>query len=122
MGFDLRSTSGEEFWFNNSGWRYLMTFAEAHGFEWPRDSRGEEKDALTADDAAALADAIERGIGQESLSELAKRVSTELTSLLVTPSESPLFSNEPLAFRPDVIDSWRQFIHFARKGGFSIEF
>ena len=122
MGVDLRSTSGDEFQFSNSGWRYLIAFAETHGFQWPIEVDGEDKDALDADEAAALARAIERGMGSGSSSEMAQRISTELTKLLVTPSSSELFSNEQLIFRPETVDHWIRFVSFARSGGFSMEF
>ena|SRR2546423_6388659 len=122
MGFDLMSESGEEFQFNNSGWRYLMEFAEAHGFRWPVESSGEEKDALSADESSALADAIERGIGDGSSFEIAARVSDELTKRLVTPTDSPLFRNDPLKFDARTIDYWNEFVRFARRGGFSMTF
>jgi hypothetical protein len=32
MSFDLRNDAGEELSFNNTGWRYLIEFAVAHGF------------------------------------------------------------------------------------------
>jgi hypothetical protein len=122
MGVDLRSTSGEEFQFSNSGWRYLIAFAEAHGFSWPLESNGEEREALDADQAAALANAVDRGIGSESSEQAARRASAELTKLLVTPSPSTLFSDEPLNFPPETIEQWKRFIGFALAGGFSMEF
>ena|SRR5437879_1408238 len=120
MSVDLQSTSGEEFDINNSGWRYLLTFAKANGFSWPLADDGEEKEDLTEDQAKALADAIERGMGSGSPSEIADRVSAELTRLLVTPSKSPMFPDEPLKFSARTMDYWKHFIRFARTGGFSI--
>jgi hypothetical protein len=122
VGFDLQSETGEQFWFNNRGWRYVLTFAEAHGFRWPLEPDGEEKETLDAPQAAALADAIERGLGSDGSAAAADRVSAELTALLVTPSDSPVFSDAPLRFEAKTIDYWRQFIAFARLGGFEIDY
>jgi hypothetical protein len=67
MSFDLVSECGEQLDFNNSGWRYLLEFAELHGFTWPVDDAGEDRDSLTSDQAKALADAVERGIADRPL-------------------------------------------------------
>jgi len=122
MGFDPRSTSGEEFQFNNLGWRNLITFAEAHGFRWPINAEGDEHEVLDATEAAAIAAAIELGLGHGSDVDTAAKVSEELTKLLVTPSVSPLFPTNPIRFDARGVEHWRQFVRFARGGGFSIQF
>jgi hypothetical protein len=120
MGFDLRSDSGDEFWINNTGWRYLLTFAAAHGFCWPLKDDGDEYESLTADEAGLLANAVEHGMGEEPSLALAAKVSAVLTRLLVTPSDSTLFRDDPIELKPSSIEHWRDFVRFARKGGFSL--
>jgi hypothetical protein len=122
MGFDLTSESGEKFQFSNSGWRHMMEFAKSHGFVWPAAEGEEDKGELTATEAAALASAIEQGIGDAPASEIAPVVSEHLTKLLVTPSRSDRFPIDPIRIKPRTIDYWRQFIRFARLGGFSVCF
>ena len=122
MGVELSSESGEQFQSNSSGWRYLTEFAGAHGFRWPATESGEEIDALDAHQAAALANAVEQGIGRGTSAESAVRVSEELTNLLVPPTDSPMFKNDPLKFEERTIDYWKEFIRFARCGGFTLSF
>jgi hypothetical protein len=122
MGVDLRNATGEEFYINNSGWRYLIEFAQAHGFRWPTAQDGDEDEALTAAEASELANAIDRGIGDGPPDDVARRVAEELTKLLVTPSKSPIFPQNPIAISAKTIDYWREFTRFARRGGFSIQF
>ncbi len=57
MGVDLIKDAGDEFQFNNSGWRYLIAFSEMHGFAWPSDAGVDATNSLSVDEAAALADA-----------------------------------------------------------------
>jgi len=121
MGVDLRNELGEKFFINNTGWRYLLEFARARGFAWPMDQAGDEAEALTSTQSAALASAIEVGIGDGRAEEVAIRVSEELTRRLVTPSTSPIFRQEPIALPAKTIDYWREFARFARRGGFAIE-
>jgi hypothetical protein len=122
MGFDLRSVSGEQFWMNNTGWRYLLTLAEAHGFRWPANADDEENQALTADEAVLLANVIERQLGDEGSAALTSKISQELTKLLVIPSSSPQFRNDPIQITAQSVDHWREFVQFARKGGFSLSY
>src|SRR5262245_50985871 len=122
MAVELQSEVGEEFEFNNRGWHYLNQFAEVLGFCWPHDSDGAEKRSLSKSEASELADAIERGVGSGSPSEIAVRVSALLTQRLVVPSKSPLFANDPIKIEARTIDYWKQFVRFARRGGFSVEY
>jgi hypothetical protein len=122
MGFDFASESGEEFWINTTDWRHLLTFAEAHGFRWPVKEDGEEYQSLTANDAGLLANVIERGLGDESSTALVSKISEELSRLLVTPSDSPLFRGDPIEVTERSLDYWREFASFARKGGFTLCF
>jgi hypothetical protein len=121
MGVDLISESGAEFRFTGSGWGYVIAFAEAHGFTWPTDDAGEDEVTLEAREAGALADAIERGIGAGTADEVARRVSRELTELLVTTSKSSMFPDAPIVLQARTIEYWREFVRFARSGGFSLD-
>ena len=122
MSFDLVSDSGQEMTVSNSGWRYLMEFATAHGFAWPKREDGEDADALNGEQARELADAIEKGMGPGTTSEIATRVSEQLTKLLVIPSNSESFRDDPIPMTARSIEYWREFTAFARAGGFSVDF
>src|SRR4051794_26619683 len=122
MGVDLLSSSGEEFYFNNAGWRYLLTYAEAHGFRWPAAPDGDERDGLSAEEAADLAGVLEQCLAGRSLTDAAAHVSMELTNLLLIPSESELFRDDPVKVTAQTIEHWLRFAQFARTGGFSVMF
>jgi hypothetical protein len=120
MGVDLINDAGEEFQFRNAGWKFLLEFAESAGFIWPCNETGEALDRLSADQAALLADAIEKGVGTRSDAEAAKHASEVLTDRLVIPSKSPLFRNDPIVIDEKGIRYWRDFARFARLGGFNL--
>jgi hypothetical protein len=122
MGFDLCNDAGEEFQFNNAGWRCVMEFAASAGFVWPGDDDQQDMTRLTAEQALALADAIDRGIGMRASIDAAKHASELLTRRLVVPSKSPLFRNDPIVIQEKTINYWREFANFARAGGFSVDF
>ena len=117
MSVDLLSDAGGEMDFPNAAWWRLLTLAEAHGFR-PEQPGGEDR--YSEKDARSLADALERAMGSGDDEEVARRVSQELTSLLVTPSHSPLFPDDPVPFEPRAVAYWKRFIAFARGGGFSV--
>jgi hypothetical protein len=117
MSVDLASDAGGEMDFPNAAWRRLLTLAEAHGFQ-PEAPSGDG--AYSAEDARALADALQRAMGTGNDDEVAGRVSRELTRLLVTPSDSPMFPDDPVPFEARAVSYWKQFIAFARRGGFSV--
>lgn len=122
MSVDLSFESGRTMTFSNRSWRNVIELAEAKGFRWPLESNGEEKEILSAAEAAALADAIERVLGFGAADEVAIRVSQELARLLIVPSSSPMFSNDPIKVSADSIEQWRGFAERARLGGFSLSF
>src|SRR5687767_14515840 len=113
MSVDLTSDAGGEMDFRNAAWWRLHVLAEAHGF---RRQHSADEDHYSAEDALALADALERALGAGDDEEVARRVSRELTSLLVTPSLSPLFPDDPVPFEPRAVAYWKRFIAFARRG------
>jgi hypothetical protein len=117
VSVDLTSEAGGEMDFPNSAWRRLLTLAEAHGF---CPARADDEDSYSADEARALADALERAMGAGEDEQVARRVSQELTRLLVTPSDSPMFPAEPVPFEPRAVTYWKRFIAFARRGGFTV--
>jgi hypothetical protein len=121
MSVDLLSDAGGEMDFTNAAWRRLLTLAEAHGFQpQPPGAPDEDAEYYSADEARGLADALERALGPGEDAEVARRVSEELTRLLVTPSASSMFPNDPVRFEPRAVPYWKQFIAFARRGGFSV--
>ena len=122
MSVDVRNNAGEEFSITNSGWRYLMTFAELHGFVWPTDAEDNQAGELNDVQAKNLADAIYRGIGALPVAEAARLASEVLTRELMVPSQSPMFPAHPIQLNPETINYWKLFSAFACKGGFSIEF
>jgi hypothetical protein len=122
MSFDLQSESGEEFSFSNSGWTYLLEFAAMNGFGWPVEANGDDKESLSAGEAAAMADAVISGIGAALPTDVAERVSEQLTQRLVTPSKSALFREDPLRIDAKTIEYWKSFAAFARRGGFTASF
>src|SRR5688500_18368365 len=117
MSVDLLNDAGEEMTFSNSGWRYLLEFAAAHGFRWPTDQDGDDADSLSDAQSGDLADAIERGVGVGSPDEIAARVSRELTEFLVIPSNSPNFRGDPIPMTARSIEYWNEFAAFARRSG-----
>ena len=119
MSVELTNDQGAEFQFSNHAWFLLMNYAAAQGFRWPLDDNGDDNEELTDHESAALADAIERGVGNAPASDVAERISRELTERLVTPSTSPMFRNEPIEVQARTVEYWKQFISFARQGGFS---
>src|SRR3712207_3416780 len=101
MGVELTNNAGETFEFTNTAWFRLLEFTLAHG--WKSDvacEPGSEPEAFSAELARNLADTLERAMGPGDDAEVARRVSQELTRLLVTPSESPMFPNDPVGFEP----------------------
>ena len=121
MGVDLIGDNGRAFYFSNAGWRHLRAFAEAGGWKGGRRSADEEDtEVVSAEEARALADAIEAGMGDGEPPEVARRLSDRLTELLVVPSQSAIFSNEPVRINERGVQHWRDFIRFARATGFSI--
>ena len=117
MSVDLTSEAGGEMDFPNAAWRRLLTLAEAHGF---RPGQPDYEDRYSADDARALADALERAMGAGDNEQVARRVSLELTRLLVTPSTSSMFPSDPVPFEPRAVAYWKQFVAFARRGAFTV--
>lgn len=122
MSVDFTSESGDEFFLSNAGWRYLVEVAKVGGFQWPRDASGDEVDRLTASQAVSLADAIDAIIGTGDATDVATRVSAELHRRLVDPHPSPMFDDRPLQFGAKMIESWREFVAFARRAGFEMNF
>ena len=103
--------------FPNAAWRRLLSLAEAHGF---RPEQPGDEDHYSASDARQLADALETAMGSGSDETVAKRVSQELTRLLMTPSQSAMFPSDPIRFETRAVAYWKRFIDFAKRGGFSI--
>jgi hypothetical protein len=123
MGVDLKSESGDEFQFNNSGWRRIIALAEGNGFDDSNCSEPEEGVCVVpAASAIALADAIEKSLTGGDDAEIARRVSHRLTELLVEPSSSPMFPDDPIQFNERGVKYWREFVRFARRGGFTAHF
>jgi hypothetical protein len=121
VSVDLRSDVGGEMDFPNAAWRRILVLAEANGWASDgHDGADEEVERFSAGNARGLADALERAMGGGDDNEVARRLSDELTRLLVTPSPSSMFSNEPVRFEPRVVAYWKEFIAFARRGGFSV--
>ena len=121
MSVDLLSDLGGEMDFPNAAWRRILVLAEANG--WASDGDDdpdEEVERFSAGSARGLADALERAMGLGDDDEIARRLTGELTRLLVTPSRSSMFSNEPVRFEPHAVPYWKEFIAFARRGGFSV--
>jgi hypothetical protein len=118
MSVELINDAGESFGFSNRGWFYVVEFAKAHG--WTR--LVDDKDfGLSATQASDMANAIDIGIGEGSPDAIAVRVARELTDRLVLPSQSAMFSDEAIVLNAGTILYWKQFVSFARKGGFSID-
>ena len=114
MGVEFFSESGKQFRFTNAAWRYASNFAEANGWK-PSDPDAE---GFTAEESSALADAIERGIAGKSPQE----ISEFLTRLLVLPSNSPMFPDDPIHVDDKTLKYWREFIEFARAGAMRLEY
>lgn len=116
MSVDVVSAAGEVRGFSNAGWRGMTVFAEAHGWR-PADPDAE---AFSADEMAALAAAIDGGLGDRSAAE----VGEELTRLLVTPpaAGSTLFRSDPLLVEEATLTRWRDFASFARLGAARVEY
>lgn len=119
MSVELINDAGESFNFSNRGWFLVVEFSNAYG--WSRVVDDEDA-RLNADQASEMANAIEIGIGEGSSDETSVRVAREMTDRLVVPSQSAMFSNEPIVINASTILYWKQFISFARRGGFSIDF
>jgi hypothetical protein len=123
MSVDLKSETGEQFEFRNYAWHCLSTLAEANGFDDAWCIEPEEGVCIMPAAAAArLADAVQKSLIGGDDAEIAKKVSTRLTELLVEPASSPLFRNDPIEFTERGVAYWRDFIRFARLGGFTIRF
>jgi hypothetical protein len=120
MSVDLRNKAGAEMCFNNTGWRYLLQFAEVHGFNWPTDASGEDASELTDTQAQAFAGAIHRGLGSGSIAEMAARASAALTDKWVLNSMSSMFRDEPIRLDSRTIEHWLAFVTFSSKSGFAV--
>ena len=103
MSVDLSNDAGGQMDFPNSAWRRLLTLAEAQGFRPEQPADG----GYSAQDARALADALERAMGTGTDDEIARRMSQKLTRLLVTPSTSPMFPSDPVPFETRAVRYWR---------------
>lgn len=112
MGVDLTNAAGEEFHFSNFSWRCLMAFAESKGWR----NSIEDADRFSNSDANDFTDILEEHLTGMSTQNL----SAEFTRILVEPSDSQMFSNEPIKVSDAGLDHLRKFIEFARRGAFDI--
>ncbi len=112
MGVDLTNAAGEEFYFSNFSWRCLMAFAESKG--WSHSI--EDADRFSTSEANVFTDFLEEHL----IGMSAEHLSAEFTRILVEPSDSRMFSNEPIKVSDAGLDHLRKFIEFARRGAFDI--
>src|SRR5688572_26314993 len=139
MGFDLSNKSGGYQRFSGAGWGLALTVAEHYGWKaagTPRPSDWDDADGpwegeyaiqagqwVTAEDAAAFAEALERGVAAEDFVRVAQRGMDDLNAELVRAIPSakndvkPLPDDEAEQFRGRM----KELAKFARQGTFVIE-
>jgi len=123
MSVDLKSESGDEFGFSNAGWRAIAEMADSYGFDDSQCTEPEEGVIVVpAQSALNFAGIIEKALAGTNDTEIAAAISRRLTELLVQPSDSPLFPNDPVRFTEKGVSYWRDFVRFARRGGFTVYF
>lgn len=120
MGVDLLNRQGAEFSFSNSGWRVVREYARAHGFIWPVDDSERGAAALSDVQAHELAEALARGLGEGADDVAAATASRLLTDRLVVTPGTPMFPATPIQISVRTIAYWREFVAYARCGGFDV--
>jgi hypothetical protein len=98
----------------------VVEFAIAHGFRWPVDREGREAEALSDREARELAEAVARGLAEDSDDVAAAKASTLLTERLVVTPATPMFPDEPIQIPARTIAYWRELITYARRCGFDV--
>lgn len=97
-----------------------MEDARAHGFAWPVDDTGRGVKALSDRDARELAEALTRGLVEGVDDVVAARASKLLTEQLVVTPGTPMFPDTPIQISVRTIAYWREFVVYARCGGFDV--
>ena len=156
MGYDLTSSSGQTHRWKVLGWWHLLNLAREHGWSprgteppgdaapgWDGNYFHNEGQWVTADDAAALADALERLLTDPNREAVAASLASRMSQAVADSTEpSPDPSDVlryPLAFirgmlgqfgqnsiglwqfSPEADQYLREFIEFCRAGPFKIE-
>ncbi len=139
MGFDLSNKSGGYQRFSGAGWGLALTVAEQYGWKaagTPRPSDWDDADGpwegeyaiqagqwVTAEDAAAFAEALERAVAADDFVGVAQRGMRDLNADLVKAIPSakndvqPLPEEEAERFRARM----KELVKFAQQGSFVIE-
>jgi len=125
MSVDVYGNSGEETFFSNAGWAFVLNFAMEYGWhpaetmappnhkDWDGNYDAAEGQTISASDAEALATALSRGLDAPDRSERSKEVAAKLTHEVGA-------SIDAFEFSPQSVEHWKNFINIARKGSFVI--
>lgn len=130
MGMDLTSDSGAEFRFTGTAWNFCLRLAESYGWrgagtcppqgvsvdDWSGTYDSNEGQHVSADDSAALADALDKALSDPGLGRAEERVASEMSRLLSQHFGKPI-PIEP----PDAATAYQEFAAFCRSGGFRID-
>ena len=112
MAVELVRPDGDAFELSDPGWRLVLELARAHG--WQPTSPPDNPAACRQVDqpgAAALADAVERGLAAMERGEGPHAIEPD------DPSGEQVL---PFMFSPRSSAHWRNFIAFCRRGGFTV--
>lgn len=139
MGFDLSNKSGGYQRFNGAGWGLALSVAEHYGWKpagTPRPGGWDDADGpwegeyaiqagqwVTAEDAVAFAEALDRAVAADDFVQVAQQGIDELNAELVNAIPRAKSDVKPLP--PDGAEKFRnrlkELAEFARQGTFVIE-
>lgn len=132
MSTDLKSDSGEDFRFSGSGWTYYLCLAQEYGWKpegtarpkgfsifkkWHRRYDSNEGQRVSADDAAALADALRIALRDADRAKIAETLAAKITAAVRAATGSRTYE---LEVQDDDSVYLGEMIAFFRKGRFEI--
>ena len=121
MSVDVYGNSGEETFFSDAGWAFLLNFAMEYGWhpagtkappnqqDWDGNYDAPEGQTISASDAEALAIALSRSLDAPDRLVRSQAVAAKLTHEVGA-------SIDAFEFSPQSVEHWQGFIDIARKG------
>jgi hypothetical protein len=125
VSVDVFGCDGEETFFSNVGWAFILEFAKAYGWEpsgsvappnhreWDRSYDPPQGQTITSADAEELSAAICRGLDAPDRLHTSEKVARILSQEAGRPIQEFNFSEK-------AVEDWRNFIRIAKKGPFVI--